>query len=113
MLGTRKLVFQDRHLLLRAVEHAAQFIGETKIDRAAVHLWTPFELARQSLSQAIHRHANFFEQWPGYAVALVKKRGKKMLIRNFLMIKLRCDILRRLQRLLHFLREFVDAHISP
>src|SRR6266852_7037919 len=100
MLGARKLVFQDRHLLLRAVEHAAQFIGETKIDRAAVHLWTTLELARQSLSQAIHGHANFFEQRPGYAVALIKKRGEKMLVCNLLMIRLRRDILRRLQRLL-------------
>ena len=32
-----------------------------------------------------------------------------MLIRDFLLVELRRDILRRLHRLLHFLREFVDC----
>jgi hypothetical protein len=35
-----------------------------------------------------------------------------MFIRNFLMIKLRGNILRRLERLLHFLGKPVDAHAS-
>jgi hypothetical protein len=36
-----------------------------------------------------------------------------MLIRNFLVIGLRSEILRRLERLLHFLRELIDAHAPP
>jgi hypothetical protein len=35
-----------------------------------------------------------------------------MLIGDFLMIELRSDVLRRLQRLLHLLREPVDPHAS-
>jgi hypothetical protein len=34
-----------------------------------------------------------------------------MFVRDFLLIELRRHILRRLQRLLHFLREFIDSHI--
>jgi hypothetical protein len=43
---------------------------------------------------------------------LIEKRGKKMLIRDFLVIGLRSKVLRRLQCFLHFLRELVDAHAS-
>jgi hypothetical protein len=44
---------------------------------------------------------------------LIEQRREKMLIRNFLVIGLRSEILRSLEPLLHFLRELVDAHASP
>jgi hypothetical protein len=44
---------------------------------------------------------------------LIEQRREKMLIRNFLVIGLRSEILRSLERLLHFLRELIDAHASP
>jgi hypothetical protein len=43
---------------------------------------------------------------------LVEERRQKMLVRDFLMIKLRSDVLRGLERFLHFLGELVDAHNS-
>jgi hypothetical protein len=44
---------------------------------------------------------------------LIKERRKKMLICDFLVIGLRSEVLRRWQRLLHLLRELIDAHESP
>ncbi len=35
-----------------------------------------------------------------------------MLVRDFLLIELRSDILRRLQRFLHLLRKFIRSHVS-
>jgi len=78
-----------------------------------VNFRATLELARQSFTQTVNRNADFLEQWLRYTVALIEKRGKKVLIRNLLMIELRSDILRRLQRLLHLLRELVDAHRAP
>jgi hypothetical protein len=72
----------------------------------------PFEFAGQAFTQTSHRNTNLFEQRPRYSVALVQKRGEKMFVGNFLIIGLRSQILRRLQRLLHFLGELVDAHPS-
>ena len=45
------------------------------------------------------------------ALAMVQQRRKKMFIRDFRIIRLRRHVLRRLQRLLHLLRVFVDAHL--
>src|ERR1700730_5793286 len=101
MLGARELVFQLRHLLLRTVEHPAEFIREAKIDTRSVNFRATLELARQLFTQPVNRDADFLEQWLRYTVALIEKRGKKVFIRNLLMIELRSDILRRLQRLLH------------
>ena len=113
MLGARELVFQLRHLLLRAVEHAPEFIREAKIDSRAVNFRPTLEFARQSFAQTINRDADFLEQRLSYSVGLIEKRRKKMFIRNLLMIELRSDILRSLQRLLHLLCEPVDAHRPP
>ena len=113
MLGARELIFQLRHLLFRAVENAAEFIREAKIDTRTVNFRLTIQLARQSFAQTVNRDTDFLQQRLRDSVALIEKRGKKMLIRNFLMIQLRSEILRRLQRLLHFLRELVDPHSSP
>jgi len=43
---------------------------------------------------------------------LIQKSGQKMLVGNFRMVSLRSQVLRALQRFLHLLREFVDAHPS-
>src|SRR6266446_4050944 len=112
MLGAGIFVFQLRHLLLGAVEHTAELIGESQIDSRAVHFRTPLELGGQSFPQSIRRHADFLEKRLCYSIALIEKRGQEMLVGNFLMIELRSDILRRLQRLLHLLRELIDAHES-
>src|SRR4029077_10545599 len=112
MLGARKFVFQLRHFFLRAVEHAAEFIGKTKIDRGAGDSRPAFELSGQSLAQSIHRNPDFLEQRLSDAVALVEESRQKMLVTDFLMIKLRSDVLRGLERFLHFLGELVDAHPS-
>jgi hypothetical protein len=43
---------------------------------------------------------------------LVKEREQEMFIRQFLMVRVRRQVLRGLQRLLHLLREFLDPHAS-
>jgi len=78
-----------------------------------VNFRATLELARQSFAQTVNRDADFLEQWLSYTLALIEKRGKKVFIRNLLMIELRSDILRCLQRLLHLLCEPVDAHRPP
>ena len=63
-------------------------------------------------TEAIDVRSNLLKKRPRYAFALVQKRRKKMLVCDFRMIGLRSQILCRLQRLLHLLRVFVDAHTS-
>ena len=112
MLGARIFIFQLRHFFLRAVEHAAELIGKPKIDSRAGDSRPAFELSGQSLAQSIRRNTDFLEQRLSDAVALVEERGQKMLVADFLMIKLRSDVLRGLERFLHLLGELVDAHNS-
>ena len=112
MLGAGVFVLQLRHLFLRAVEYAAEFVRQTKIDSRAVNFRTTLELGGQSFSQSIRRHTDFLEERLGDSIALIQKGRQKMFVRYFLMIELRSDILRRLQRLLHLLGEPVNAHNS-
>jgi len=63
-------------------------------------------------TQPIYICSKLFKERPRYALTLIQQSGKKMLIRDFRMIGLRSQILRGLQRLLHLLRVFVDAHAS-
>src|SRR5260370_12358428 len=112
MLRARVFIFQLRHLLFRAVEHAAEFIGKTKIDSRAGDSRPAFQLNGQSFAQSIRRNTDFLQKRLRYAVALVEERRQNMLVGDFLMIKLRSDVLRGLERLLHFLGEPVNAHSS-
>jgi hypothetical protein len=41
---------------------------------------------------------------------LVEQRQEEMLVGDFLMVRLRSEVLRRLQGFLHFLSELVDPH---
>src|SRR6202011_3211648 len=110
MLGAGEFIFELRHLLFCAVEHATEFIRKSKIDMRAGDSRPPFELGGQSFTQTVRGHANLLEQRLSDPVALIEKSRQKMFVGNFLMIELRSDILRRLQRLLHLLGELVDAH---
>src|SRR6266700_1523831 len=67
----------------------------------------------QTGAQLIYVDSDLLEQRSRYSLCLIEQGRKKMLIRNFLVIGLRSEILRRLERLLHFLRELIDAHASP
>src|SRR5207247_9822280 len=112
MLGARIFVFQLRHFFLGAVQHAAKLIRKAKVDSGAGDSRPAFELSSQSFAQSIHRNPDFLEQRLSDAVALVEERRQKMLIRDFMMIKLLSDVLRGLERLPHFLAEPVNAHNS-
>ena len=68
------------------------------------------QLSAQLLTQLIDICTNLLEERARYAFALVQESRKKMFVRDFRMISLRSEVLRRLQRLLHLLRVFVDAH---
>src|SRR6202011_2451593 len=103
MFGASVFVFQLRHLLFRAVEHAAELIRKTKIDSGTNNFGTALKLAGQSFAQPVRRHTDFLEQRLSDAIALIKQRRQKMLVTDLLMIELRSDILRRLQRFLHLL----------
>src|SRR5437588_5753425 len=112
MLGAGVFVFQLRHFLFRTVEHTAELVRKTKIDTGAGNSRATFELSGQSFTKLICLDADLFQQRLSDAVALIEQRGQKMLVGDFLMIELRSDILRRLQRFLHLLRKFIDAHPS-
>ena len=110
MLCADEFVLQFRHLLFRAVEHAAEIVPDPLIDIPAGYAGQLLERAAQLLLERLRRHAHLLEQRPGDAFGLVEQREEEMLVRDLLLIELRGDILRGLDRLLHFLRELVDAH---
>src|SRR5438067_289020 len=69
-------------------------------------------LSRPITGSILPRRANSVRSRPYYAIALAQKSGKKMFVGDFGIVQLRRKVLRRLQRLLHFLRISVDAHPS-
>src|SRR6266567_5529755 len=66
----------------------------------------------QTVAQQIYVDSYLLEQRSRYSLCLIEQGRKKMLIRDFLVIGLRSEILRCLERLLHLLRELIDAHAS-
>ena len=110
MLSAGEFILQLRHLLFCIVQHAAKFIGEPQIGGGAVNCWAALQLRAQAFPQLIYICSNLLQERPRDALALVQTSGKEMLVREFRMISLRSEVLRRLQRLLHLLRVFVDAH---
>src|SRR5205814_3218779 len=102
-----------RHLLLGAVENAAKFVCEPKIDSCAMDLRAALEFRTQTITQLVRVDSDLLKQRPCYSVCLIEQRREKMLIRNFLVIGLRSYILRCLKCLLHLLRELIDPHASP
>ena len=110
MLGAEEFVLQFRHLFFRAVEYAAEVIPNPLIDIPTGYAGQLLERAAQLLFERLRRHAHLLEQRTGDAFGLGEQREEKMLVRDLLLIELRRDILRGLERLLHFLRELVDAH---
>src|SRR6266481_3106826 len=112
MLSAGEFILQLRHLLLGIVEQAAEFVREPQIRGGAVNFRTTLQLRAQLPTQLIYICSNLLKEWPRYALALIQERGKKMFVRDFRMISLRREVLRRLQRLLHLQRVFVDAHPS-
>src|SRR5206468_5389890 len=69
------------------------------------------QLRTQPVAQLIYIRSDLLEKRPRYPLALVQKGGKKMFVGNVRMISLRSQILRSLQRLLHLLGVFIDAHV--
>ena len=112
MFSAGVFVLQLRHFLFRAVEHTAELIGQTKIDTRAGDFRFPIQLRQQAIAQIVRLNADFFEQRLGDAVALIEQRQKEMFVGNFLMVRLRSEVLRCLERLLHLLGELVDPHDS-
>ena len=110
MLGAGKLILEFCHFFFRAVEHAAQLVGHAKINIRTGDLRLAIQLPQQSIAQLIRLNTDFLEQWSRDAVALIEKRQKEMLIRDFLLVGLRSEVLRPLERFLHLLGEFVDPH---
>jgi len=77
-----------------------------------VYFRATLQVRTEPFLQLINIYANFLQEGASYAFALVQKSGKKMFIRDFGIVQLRREVLRRLQSLLHFLRVSVDAHNS-
>src|SRR5262245_8632337 len=112
MLGTRELVLELGHLFLSIVQDGAELVGDPQIGCGSVNLRATLQLRAQPPLQLIDVCSNLLKERARYALALLQKSGKKMLVRNFRMIALRSEVLRCLQRFLHFLRVSVDAHPS-
>ena len=110
MLSAGEFIFELGHLLLGAVQHGAQFVRDPQIGGAAVDFRTTLQLRAKPFLQLINICPNLLEERASYSIALVQKSGKKMFVRDFGIVQLRREVLRRLQRLLHFLRVSVDAH---
>ena len=81
-----------------------------QIGRAAVDFRATLQLCAKPFLQLIYICPNLLEERASYSIALIKKSGKKMFVRDFRMIRLRSEVLCRLQRFLHLLRVSVDAH---
>ena len=112
MLRAQELVLQFRHLLFRAVEHAAQFVADADIDVSPCDARSPLDLAPQTVAQLVRRHAHFLEERRSHAFRLVEEREEEMLIRDLLLIEAGSEVLRGLDGLLHLLGKFIDAHTS-
>src|SRR4030095_4757964 len=70
----------------------------------------PTEFFAQPIAQRPRCHTELLENRNRDSVRLIEKRDQKMFVINFLMMKRRCDIVRRLQRLLHLLSKFIRSH---
>src|SRR5205809_1993340 len=112
MLSAGKFILQLRHLFLCTVQDAAKLVRQAQVGSGAMDFRTALQLRAQLVTKLIYVCSNLLKKRPRYAFTLVQKRGEKMLIRDFRMIGLRSQVLRRLQRLLHLLRVFIDAHAS-
>ena len=112
MLGTRELIFEPGHLLFGTVQHGTEFIRDPQVGRGSVDLRSMLQVRTQPFLQLIYICPNLLEERPRYTIALIQKSGKKMLIRDFWVIRLRSEVLCRLQRLLHLLRVSINAHPS-
>src|SRR2546423_11654611 len=112
MLRTHELVLQVRHFPFCAIEHAAQIIANAQVDAGASHSRPAFQFRAQAAAQSIYGHAEFLEQWPRHPFGLIEQREEKMFVRDLLLIEFRGDVLRSLERLLHFLREFIYSHTA-
>jgi|SRR5882762_4716325 len=112
MLGAGKFILQFRHFFLRRIENAAEFIRKTQISSGSVNFGTALQLRTQPVAQLIYIRSNLLKERSGYPLALIQKSGKKMFVGDVRMISLRSQILRSLQRFLHLLRVFIDAHAS-
>src|SRR5512132_1125486 len=112
MLRAGEFIFELGHLLLGAVQHGTEFIRDPQIGGAAMAFRATLQLRAKPFLELIYICPNFLEERASYSIALVQKSGKKMFVRDFGIVQLRREVLRRLQRLLHFLRVSVDAHGS-
>ena len=112
MLGAGVFVLQLRHLALGGVEDVAQIIRQPKIDRRASDFRKPIQLGQQPLTQPIRIDPDLLEQRLRDSIAVIKEREQEMFIRQFLMVRIRGQVLRRLQALLHFLGEALNPHTS-
>jgi hypothetical protein len=73
---------------------------------------TMLQLRAKTLLQLINVCPDLLQERASYSIALSQESGKKMFVRDFGIVQLRRQVLRGLQRLLHFLRVSVDAHGS-
>src|SRR5947199_8480670 len=112
MLRAGEFVLQLRHLLFSTVQDPSHFGRQPQIGGGALHFRATLQFRAQPLTQLIYIRPNLLKERLGDRLALVQKSGKKMLVRDFWMISLRGQILRALQRLLHLLCVFIDAHAS-
>src|SRR5206468_13075009 len=88
MLGTRELVFELGHLLFGALQHGAEFVRDPQVGRGSVDLRAMLQLRTQPFLQLIYICPNLLEEWPRYAIALIQKSRKKMLVGNFWVIQI-------------------------
>src|SRR5215475_9445887 len=112
MLSARELIFELGHLLLGAVQYGAQFVRDPEIGSAAMYFRATLQFFAKPFLQLIDICPNLLQQRTSYSIALIQKRREKMFVRDFGIVQLRREVLRGLQRLLHFLRVSVDAHVS-
>ena len=112
MFGAEEFIFQLRHFLFGGIDCRAQLVADALIITSALDLRTSLQFLGEATAQICNSHAHFFQQGPRHAIRLVEKREQEMLVRNLLLIELRRDILRCLQRLLHLLSKLIRSHVS-
>lgn len=71
----------------------------------------PIQFLLEAVAQALCRYAYFLEQRTRHAFSLVEQCREEMLVADLGVVVLRSEILRRLQRFLPFLGEFVRSQI--
>ena len=110
VLGTEILILELLHDAFGRFKGPAQIVPEVRLGRVAGNSRTAVEFGLELLAQPRGGDADLLQQRNGHALSLVKQGEQELLVADFLLVKLACDVGSGAERLLHLLGEAVRSH---